>query len=184
MEEIGGEHVRAGGDRGHQNSPSEPTKHRPCELKEAEAACTGSSQVPSPPRTSHPNHSIPLSGPRGPVAISQSRIYAPTSKPPDFYSHNSGSKSKLLSETQSNLLIITPPPVKPKSKLCTSNMKWHRIYIIVPKGRTGGHNEEVLDQSKTKNQQSDAKSYTSMSSVKRLSWLCHSSFVDHSTLLP
>lgn len=108
----GGEHVRAGGNRGHQNSPSDPTKHRPRELKEAEAACTGSSQVPDPLRTSRPNHSIPLSGPRGPVAISQSRIYAPTSKPPDFYSHNSGSKSKLLSETQSNLLIITPGETK------------------------------------------------------------------------
>lgn len=107
-----GEHIRARGDRGHQNSPSEPTKHRPYELKEAEAACTGSSQVPGPLRTSHPNHNILLSGPRGPVAISQSRICAPASKPPDFYSHNSDSKSKLLSETQSNLLIITPGETK------------------------------------------------------------------------
>ena len=108
----GREHIRARGDRGHQNSPSEPTKHRPYELKEAEAACTGSSQVPGPLRTSHPNHNILLSGPHGPVTISQRRICAPTSKPPDFYSHNSGSKSKLLSETQSDLLIITPGETK------------------------------------------------------------------------
>lgn len=57
---------------------------------------------------------------------------------------------KVPSEIQNNLIEI---PVKSKSKLHTSNIQWHRIYITIPKGKNWGQEVNTLDQSKTEVQQ-------------------------------
>lgn len=40
------------------------------------------------------------------------------------------SKFKVCSETQGNLL-----PVRPKNKICFSNIKWHGVHTAIPKGK-------------------------------------------------
>lgn len=54
-------------------------------------------------------------------------------------------------------------PCKSKNQLHASTIQGHRISIPIPKRRTGGHSEEILNQSKTKTSVIHTKSCSSVS---------------------
>lgn len=90
-----------------------------------------------------------------------------------FLYFNTVSKSKASFRTQSHLLY---DPLFKKIKLYDSSIQQHRIYISIPKA--WGPNEEKLTTGRPKHSRRNIKSWSSVSSIKGITWHSPSSFAD------